>query len=195
MPPAAADATTGNETLIYISPGAVGQNGSLFSAALNTLLTPPPDTGYIHVTWRKTKVEYNLERFREAQRDDYKTALKEIRNGRKQSHWMWYIFPQLRGLGHSPRAQYYAIADRAEAEAYIQDEVLGERLVEISYALLSLDEDDPTLVMGYPDDMKLRSCMTLFAAVAPAADVFEKVLDRFYSGKKDERTIELLGKK
>ena len=137
-------------------------------------------------------MKFNLERFREAQENNYETALREIKNGKKQSHWMWYIFPQLKGLGYSPMAKYYAIENKKEAEAYIRDDELRERLIEISEALLSLECSNPSRVMGYPDDLKLQSSMTLFAITAPDIDVFEKVLDKFYRGEKDENTVELL---
>lgn len=140
------------------------------------------------------KMTYNLERFKEAQRNDYETALEEIRNGMKLSHWIWYIFPQLKELGYSPTARYYGIDGRGEAEAYLEDDVLRGRLIEISKTLLSLDSSDPMLVMGYPDNLKLRSCMTLFDYVAPEIEVFGRVLEKFYSGEKDDRTIELLQK-
>lgn len=139
-------------------------------------------------------MKYNLDRFKEAQRNDYETALEEIRNGMKLSHWIWYIFPQLKELGYSPTARYYGIDGRGEAEAYLEDDVLRGRLIEISKALLSLDSSDPMLVMGYPDNLKLRSCMTLFDYVDPEIDVFGRVLEKFYSGEKDDRTIELLQK-
>ena len=139
-------------------------------------------------------MEYDLERFKKAQRQDYVTALSEIKNGRKESHWIWYIFPQLKELGYSSTAKYYGIESRGEAEAYIKDDLLRERLIEISEALMSLESNNPSDVMGYPDDLKLRSCMTLFNIVAPEIDVFGKVLDKFYSGRKDDRTVELLSK-
>lgn len=137
---------------------------------------------------------YNLERFKKVQKRDFETALSEIRNGRKESHWIWYIFPQLKELGYSSTAKYYGIEGREEAESYIKDDVLKARLIEISEVLLSLDSSNPSEVMGYPDDLKLKSCMTLFSIVAPEIDVFGKVLDKFYSGRKDEKAIELLGK-
>ena len=139
-------------------------------------------------------MKYNLERFREAQKDDYETALEEIRSGMKLTHWIWYIFPQLKELSYSSTARYYGIDGRGEAEAYLKDDVLRGRLIEISEALLSLDSSDPEEVMGYPDNLKLRSCMTLFEYIAPGIDVFGKVLEKFYSGEKDEKTIELLQK-
>ena len=135
---------------------------------------------------------YDLSRFLEAQKNSYDTALREIRAGRKRSHWMWYIFPQIRGLGYSAMAQHYAIRNLGEAREYLQHPLLGPRLIEISEALLSLDESDPRRVMGSPDDLKLRSCMTLFQCAAPDQPVFGKVLDKFYGGQPDGRTLEIL---
>ena len=134
----------------------------------------------------------DLSRFIKAQETDYEQALAEIRSGHKRSHWIWYIFPQIDGLGFSSTAKYYAIKDRKEAEDYLKDELLRDRLVEISEALLQLKSDDAGDVMGYPDDLKLRSSMTLFHEVAPEIDVFQKVLAKFFDGKPDQRTIELL---
>ena len=133
-----------------------------------------------------------LERFLSAQEHDYEIALSEIRNGRKQSHWMWYIFPQIQGLGYSSMAQFYAIKDREEAVAYLNHPVLGKRLVEISEVLLNLRENDAKKVMGYPDDLKLKSSMTLFYVVSGRA-VFKQVLDKYYFGELDEKTVSLLG--
>ncbi|GGB18374.1 DUF1810 domain-containing protein [Puia dinghuensis] len=137
-------------------------------------------------------MDNELNRFLVAQERDYPTALAEIRQGRKRSHWMWYIFPQLQGLGYSPTARFYAIRDLGEAKAYLSHETLGPRLVEISRALLALPGHDATAVMGSPDDLKLRSSMTLFS-LAPGADpVFAAVLDKFYRGQKDEKTEALI---
>lgn len=134
----------------------------------------------------------SLDRFLVAQENSYDNALREIRAGRKRSHWMWYIFPQLAGLGMSYTAQLYAIKDLDEAREYISHPLLGARLVEISGALLELESSDATAVMGYPDDLKLRSCMTLFQLVSDSP-VFGQVLDKFYGGAKDTRTLSLLG--
>ena len=134
----------------------------------------------------------DLSRFIMAQETDYERALSEIRSGHKRSHWIWYIFPQIAGLGFSSTAQYYAIKDREEAEDCLKNDLLRERLVEISEALLQLELNDAGDVMGYPDDLKLRSSMTLFHEVAPEIDVFQKVLDKFFEGKPDQKTIELL---
>ena len=133
-----------------------------------------------------------LKRFLDAQERDYEQALKEIRSGRKRSHWIWYIFPQLEALGYSSTAKYYGIRDLDEAKAYLAEPTLRARLLEISEALLSLPENDPSIVMGYPDDLKLRSSMTLFAVADPDCPVFQQVLDKYYGGKPDPRTLELL---
>ncbi len=138
------------------------------------------------------KPNYNLDRFKTAQDTDYKTALSEIRNGRKVSHWMWYIFPQMKQLGYSPTAQYYGIGSLDEAKSYIADDTLRQHLVEISEALLALESDNASQIMGYPDDMKLKSCMTLFMLAAPEISVFQAVLDKFYGGEPDKKTIELI---
>ena len=134
----------------------------------------------------------NLQRFLDAQQRDYPTALAEMRAGRKRSHWMWYIFPQLQGLGFSSTAQHYAIRDAAEAQAYLRQPVLGARLVEISNVLLTLPGSNATSLMGSPDDLKLRSSMTLFAQVPAANPVFRAVLDKFFGGEPDEKTLRLL---
>lgn len=137
-------------------------------------------------------MENRLDRFLSAQERSYDAALSEIRSGRKRSHWMWYIFPQIAGLGFSSTAQYYAISDIQEAKDYISHPVLGTRLIEISNALLKLESSDATAVMGYPDDLKLRSSMTLFAQVS-GDPVFRAVLDKFYGGSPDSRTLRILG--
>ncbi len=136
----------------------------------------------------------DLDKYISAQSRDYACALAEIRSGRKRSHWMWYIFPQLQGLGFSSTAQYYGIRDLEQAKDYMDHPVLGPRLVEISEALLTLESSNPSAVMGYPDDLKLRSCMTLFELAAPNEPVFGRVLDKFYRGRRDDRTLTLLGR-
>jgi len=135
-----------------------------------------------------------LQRFLAAQETSYATALAEIKNGCKESHWMWYIFPQIAGLGYSETAQFYAIKDLNEATMYLQHELLGKRLLEISQALLDLDNDDAHSIFGSPDDIKLRSSMTLFAQVENAPPVFQSVIVKFFGGNADGRTLELLGK-
>lgn len=134
-----------------------------------------------------------MKKFLDAQKRDYEQALREIRAGRKRSHWIWYIFPQLKALGYSDTAKYYGLRDLAEAKAYLADPLLRARLIGISEALLALPGNDPTAVMGYPDDLKLRSSMTLFAAADPDCPVFRQVLDKYYGGVPDPRTLELLG--
>lgn len=134
-----------------------------------------------------------LQRFLDAQATAYPTALAELKAGHKRSHWMWYIFPQIQGLGVSSTARHYAIRDAAEAAAYLAHPVLGARLREIAQALLPLPGGNATRVMGTPDDLKLRSSMTLFAAVPGADPVFQAVLDKYFGGAADERTRQLLG--
>lgn len=134
----------------------------------------------------------DLQRFLDAQRTDYPVALAEIKNGRKRSHWMWYIFPQIRGLGFSETSKFYAIQERAEAEAYLQHPVLGPRLLEISRALLALPGSNATAIFGSPDDVKLKSSMTLFSCLPHADPVFEQVLDKFFHGDPDGKTMRLL---
>jgi uncharacterized protein (DUF1810 family) len=136
---------------------------------------------------------FDLARFVEAQAEDYARALAEVRAGRKRSHWMWYIFPQLAGLGFSAMSQQYAIQSPAEARAYLAHPVLGPRLVEISEAALGVSGKSAHDVFGSPDDMKLRSCATLFAAAAPQGSVFHRLLERFFSGQRDDKTVSLLG--
>lgn len=135
---------------------------------------------------------YDLSRFHKAQEHSYGTALAEIRSGCKQSHWIWYIFPQIAGLGYSSTAQYYALSSLDEARAYMADPVLSGRLIEISGALLELESSDPEKVMGWPDNLKLRSSMTLFSEASPETGVFRKVLDKYFEGKPDTRTLEII---
>ncbi|RFZ92915.1 DUF1810 domain-containing protein [Mucilaginibacter conchicola] len=133
-----------------------------------------------------------LNRFIEAQTRDYATALDEIKAGRKRSHWMWYIFPQVAGLGKTDTSKHYAIRDVKEAEAFLLDPELGLKLVEICKALLQLETDDAHTIFGSPDNLKLHSSMTLFDAVPATFPVFSQVLAKFFGGKRDQRTLELL---
>jgi uncharacterized protein (DUF1810 family) len=132
----------------------------------------------------------SLNRFLDAQESSYETALAEVRNGKKRSHWMWYIFPQIQGLGFSETSKYYAINNLAEAEAFLQHAVLGSRLIHICTELLRLKSNNATHIFGSPDDMKLKSSMTLFASVPNANPVFQQVLDHFFNGTKDEKTLQ-----
>lgn len=134
---------------------------------------------------------YDLERFVAAQERVYETALQEVRNGCKLGHWMWYIFPQIKGLGYSEKAQYYAIQSVEEAEAYLEHPILGKRLQEISIALLGVPTSDPQTIFGYTDSLKLRSSMTLFYQ-ASHYFVFERVLKKFFGGESDQKTISIL---
>lgn len=134
----------------------------------------------------------NLQRFIDAQENDYPNALAEIKNGRKQSHWMWYIFPQLNGLGYSSTSIYYAIADQEEAEAYLNHPVLGNRLVEICNELLKLESNNANQIFGSPDDKKLKSSMTLFSLLENTNPVFQSILEKFFLGEKDRKTLRLL---
>ena len=136
--------------------------------------------------------EYELERFVEAQRFSYAWALREMQRGRKQTHWMWFIFPQLKGLGDSYNSQYYGIADIDEARAYLAHPVLGTRLRELCAVILSLEGNDPRALMGSPDDKKLRSSMTLFANATEDNGVFLAVLDKYYGGAQDPDTLGIL---
>lgn len=136
--------------------------------------------------------ENNLARFIKAQESDYKTALAEIKSGHKRNCWMWYIFPQIQGLGSSGTAMYYAIENYEEAKEYIENPVTGAHLREISETLLLLESNDATQVMGWPDDLKLRSSMTLFALATKENEVFLKVLDKFYDNQPDAQTIDIL---
>lgn len=135
---------------------------------------------------------FNLARFIDAQDGVYSTALAELRVGRKRTHWMWFIFPQLDGLGSSSMARRFAIRDLDEARAYLAHPILGQRLIECCRALLALPTTSATGIMGYPDDLKLRSSMTLFALVADGQPEFESVLAKFFGGCKDVQTLALL---
>lgn len=130
-----------------------------------------------------------LKRFLDAQNHVYLTALSEIKNGRKTSHWMWYVFPQLRGLGSSAISDEYGISGLSEAILYLAHPVLGKHLIEISEALLQLDGFTAEEIFGYPDYLKLRSCMTLFAMVSDTENIFDDVLKKYFDGVADERTV------
>ena len=136
---------------------------------------------------------YRLERFVEAQDGVHARALNELRAGRKASHWMWFVFPQVAGLGSSPTSQRYAIRSREEACAYLDHPVLGPRLLECARAVLSHPDRTAREIMGSPDDAKLRSSMTLFALAADSEPVFQQVLDTFFGGERDQRTVAFLG--
>jgi uncharacterized protein (DUF1810 family) len=137
--------------------------------------------------------ETNLERFIDAQERSYQIALSEIKNGRKQSHWMWYIFPQVQGLGFSETSKFYAIKNIDEAKEFLLHPVLGNRLVNLCNELLKLESDNANSIFGSPDDLKLKSSMTLFSSLN-INPVFQMVLDKFFNGTGDNKTLELIGK-
>lgn len=137
---------------------------------------------------------YDLNRFIEAQKRDYQNALEEIKNGHKETHWIWYIFPQIEGLGKSTIAKYYSIKNLEEAKLYLENEYLRKNLLEITEVLLNLDINNPTDIFGTPDDLKVKSCMTLFYYAEPSLDIFKKILDKYYDGLIDAYTILLLNK-
>ena len=136
---------------------------------------------------------HKLNRFVQAQEDDCGQALSEIRSGRKQSHWMWYIFPQFDGLGFSSTSKRYSIKSIAEAEAYLAHPVLGPRLKECAEAVLHVEGRSAFEIFDSPDDLKLKSCATLFAYVSPVGSVFDRLLDKYYQGERDSKTLHLLG--
>ena len=134
----------------------------------------------------------DLDRFLYAQEFCYEKALDEVKNGKKESHWMWFIFPQIIGLGVSDTAMLYSISGIGEAKLYLEHEILGPRLVEITKEVLSLETDDPVEVFGEVDALKLNSSMTLFDYVSDDENVFKEVIDKFYDGQKDEKTLQLI---
>lgn len=135
---------------------------------------------------------FDLQRFVEAQEPVYAQVCAELSEGRKRGHWMWFVFPQIRGLGHSPTAQHFAIRSRAEAEAYLRHPVLGTRLRECTALVNAVQGREVSEIFGYPDDLKFRSSMTLFVEVAPEDAVFRQALDKYFEGEPDERTVELM---
>ena len=136
-----------------------------------------------------------IKKFLNAQQRDYPVALAEIKKGRKQGHWIWYIFPQIAGLGMSGTSMHYAIDDIAQATQYLQHPVLGQRLIEISEAVLAIEGKSANQILGSPDDLKLRSSMTLFSLAEDANQVFQQVLDKYYGGLPDQKTIDILNQK
>jgi uncharacterized protein (DUF1810 family) len=133
-----------------------------------------------------------LIRFLDAQNQVYLKALSEIKKGKKETHWMWYIFPQIKGLGSSETAKYYAIKDLKEATAYLEHPILGKHLIEITEAVWNLKGKTATQLLGTPDDMKLRSCMTLFASVKNTNPIFQKILVKYFNGLADDLTLQLI---
>lgn len=140
-----------------------------------------------------TNDPHNLIRFVQAQAGDYEQALSEIRSGCKLTHWMWYIFPQVDGLGFSAMSKRYSIKNLAEAEAYLAHPILGPRLIECAEAALGVEGKTATRIFGSPDDMKLKSSATLFTCVSPEGSVFHRLLDKYFQAERDEKTLHLLG--
>jgi uncharacterized protein (DUF1810 family) len=136
---------------------------------------------------------FNLNRFLQAQARDYEKALSEIKCGRKRTHWMWYIFPQFDGLAFSSTSKHYAIKSVDEAKAYLNHSILGTRLLECTKAVMAVEGRSASQIFGSPDDLKLHSCVTLFASVSPEGSVFERLLEKYYNGMRDEKTMGLLG--
>ncbi len=137
---------------------------------------------------------YDLSRFVSAQEGVYERVLAELRGGLKRTHWMWYIFPQIDGLGYSPTARHYAVKSLEEARLYLSHPVLGARLVECAESVLCVHGRSASDIFGYPDDMKLQSSMTLFALVSGPRSAFERVLDKYYQGKRDAATLQIVGR-
>jgi uncharacterized protein (DUF1810 family) len=141
-----------------------------------------------------TSATFHLQRFVDAQASVFEVAVAELSAGRKRSHWMWFIFPQLRGLGHSPTAQFFAIASLDEARAYYAHSLLGPRLERCTETVLKSRAHSLNELFGSPDDLKFRSCMTLFEIAVPSVPLFGDALDRWCGGERDERTLQLLAK-
>jgi len=137
---------------------------------------------------------YDLNRFISAQEGVYDRALVELQDGLKRTHWMWYIFPQIDGLGHSPTTRHYSIKSLEEARQYLVHPVLGTRLVECAEAIMAVQVQSASDIFGHPDDWKLQSSMTLFELVSGPRSVFGRVLDKYYQGKQDSRTLQIVGK-
>jgi uncharacterized protein (DUF1810 family) len=135
---------------------------------------------------------HNLSRFLQAQAGVYEQALAEIASGRKRSHWMWFIFPQIDGLAFSSTSEFYSIKSLAEAKAYLEHPVLGPRLIACAEAALAVEGRTATEIFGSPDDLKLRSCATLFACASPPGSVFHRLLAKYHQGKSDDKTLRLL---
>ncbi|WP_198265695.1 DUF1810 domain-containing protein [sulfur-oxidizing endosymbiont of Gigantopelta aegis] len=133
-----------------------------------------------------------MNRFIEAQDPIYEMVLQELNSGQKKTHWMWFIFPQIKGLGHSSTARYYAIESISEAYKYISHPVLGKRLIECTEAVLAIEGKRTLEIFGHPDDMKLKSSMTLFTEVARDNLVFQKVLNKYFNGQHDLKTLQIL---
>jgi uncharacterized protein (DUF1810 family) len=142
---------------------------------------------------RKSDDPYNLSRFVQAQEDDYERALSEIRSGKKRTHWMWYIFPQIEGLAFSSTSKHYSIKSVEEAKAYLDHPILGPRLLGCVEAAIRIEGQTAAEIFGFADNLKLRSCATLFACVSPPGSLFVRLLEKYFHDGPDEKTLQLLG--
>ncbi|MDO9478488.1 MAG: DUF1810 domain-containing protein [Pseudohongiella sp.] len=136
--------------------------------------------------------KYELTRFVAAQELHYSVALQELRQGKKESHWMWFIFPQIAGIGYSQIARHFAISSTSEASAYLMHPLLGQRLLECCEAVLAIDSKTAHEIFGSPDDLKLHACVTLFSSVSPTGSVFHQIIDKYFAGKKHMKTVSCL---
>ena len=139
-------------------------------------------------------MKYNLQRFIDAQQEYYEIAKSELTAGEKQSHYMWFMFPQIKGLGHSDMAEYYAIADIDEARLYLQNPILSEHMNNLLDILIDLPCDNAYQIFGTPDDIKLKSSMTLFKLTEPSNVRFDKILQKFFNGNEDKQTLQIINK-
>ncbi len=139
------------------------------------------------------KDPYNLNRFISAQDKIYETVIKELKNGKKQTHWMWYIFPQIDGLGTSATSKYYGIKSIEEAQQYLNHPVLGKRLLECAEIVITLEGKSIAEIFGFPDNLKLKSSITLFAYIAKPDSIFARIIDKYFEGEKDVKTLDILG--
>ncbi|MGI8580627.1 MAG: DUF1810 domain-containing protein [Chitinophagaceae bacterium] len=139
-----------------------------------------------------SEIDNDLRRFLQAQQNIYPQVLKELQSGKKTSHWMWFIFPQIEGLGHSSTAKYYSIKTIEEAKEYLGHPILGNRLLQCSNIIVGIENKNVDEIFGYPDNMKLRSCMTLFNFISPEQRVFADVLEKYFSGEEDGQTLSIL---
>jgi uncharacterized protein (DUF1810 family) len=137
---------------------------------------------------------YQLARFIDAQEPVYENVLRELRAGRKRTHWMWFIFPQIHGLGHSATAQHFAIKSLDEARAYLNHPILGQRVLECARLVSEIKDRSVSEIFGFPDDLKFRSCITLFARAAKEPGIFGELLKRYFQGEEDSKTVEILAK-
>jgi uncharacterized protein (DUF1810 family) len=137
---------------------------------------------------------HELQRFVDAQQPIYPQVVRELRAGQKRSHWMWFIFPQIRGLGYSAMSRKFALDSRDQATAYAQHSILGNRLIECTQLVLDIPDRTIRQIFGSPDDLKFRSCMTLFALATPQPQAFQQALDKYFGGQPDQRTLEIVGR-